>query len=109
MVDAVEKRKEGNEMRSTGKGGSLNRFALLESVDNEDISMQNFVDHMVDNDNVVEEEICVEPRKSRAAAVGVAELMKTLKAKKKGPIDKERSKGVKAGSSALGCFNSTLL
>ena len=87
----------------------MNRFALLESMDNEDISMQNFVDHMVDNDNVVEEEICVEPRKSRTAAASVAELMKTLKAKKKGPIDKGRSKGVKAGSSALGCSNSTLL
>ena len=64
MVDAVAKRKERFEVRSTGKGGSLNRFTLLESVDNEDIFVQNFVDHMVDNDNVVEEDICVEPRKS---------------------------------------------
>ena len=58
---------------------------------------------------MVEEDFCVEHRKSRVVAVGVAKLMKTLKAKKKGPIDKGKRKVIKAGSFALGCSNSTLL
>ena len=41
---------------------------------------------------IIEEESNVEPRKTRATSAGVADLMKTLKPKKKGP-DKARRKG----------------
>ena len=51
-------------------------------------------------------EVCIEPRRSRAAA-GVAKLMRTLKTKKKGPIDKGKSKQSKVGNSTLGGHNFT--
>ena len=38
------------------------------------------------------EEIYIKPKKVRVVAVGVAELMRTLKPKKKGSIDKGKSK-----------------
>ena len=49
-----------------------------------------------------EEVVLTEPRKTRAASVGVAELMNTLKPRKKDPIDKGKSKNPKAGATALG-------
>ena len=48
----------------------------------------------------MEEDIVGETRKARAASLGVANLMKTLKPKKKGPIDKGK-KG-RAGFTATG-------
>ena len=46
-------------------------------------------------------------RKTRVAAVGVAELMKTFKPKKKGPIDKGKRQG-KTDSTSLRGQSSTL-
>ena len=53
---------------------------------------------MEDEMNV--EEDCIGSRKVRAAAAGVAKLMRTLKPKRKGPIDKGKKQG-KVGSNAL--------
>ena len=49
---------------------------------------------------IVEDMQIIGPRKSRAAAAGVAELMRSLKPRK-GPIDKGKKQG-KAISTALG-------
>ena len=49
----------------------------------------------------VEENQLIEVRKTRAAATGVAEIMKSLKAMKKGPIDKGKTRS-KLGSSNSG-------
>ena len=70
------------------KFGSINRFAILDSVmeDNEAI--------VSEQEEIIKENIRVEPRKVRAAAVGVADSMRTLKARKKGPADKVKSKKV---------------
>ena len=48
------------------------------------------------------EESSLGARKPRAASVGVAELMKTLKAKKKGPIDKGKRQGKVDSTSTRG-------
>ena len=66
---------------------SLNRFALLDSVEESELTIED------------EEQVFVEPKKVRAAASGVADLMKSLKPKKKVP-DKARQK--KVSSNALG-------
>ena len=78
---------------------SANRFAALEDVE-QSKPRELIEDEQVkkDEDIVVETEL-VGARKPRVAAAGVAELMKTLKLKKKGPIDKGR-KQVQIGSSA---------
>ena len=57
------------------------------------------------NMEMAEEEMVVEEKKVRAAALGVADLMKTLKPKKRGPINKGRK--TKAGSAALGGQSTT--
>ena len=44
--------------------------------------------------------------KAKAASAGVAELMRSLKATKKGPYDKGKIKQGRAGSSVLGGQNS---
>ena len=44
----------------------------------------------------------IEPRKARAASIGVAKLMKSLKPKKKGLIDKGKSKQNKTGFFCFG-------
>ena len=49
------------------------------------------------------------PRKARVASAGVAELMKTLKPKTKGPIDKGKLKQNKAVLTVLGGQTSTSL
>ena len=49
-----------------------------------------------------EEAVLTEPRKTRATSIGVAELMNTLKLRKKGPIDKGKSNYPKIGATALG-------
>ena len=54
------------------------------------------------NDDHVEIEVGVGQRKTRAAAKGVAELMRNLKPKKKGTIDKGKNKQNKVGSTTLG-------
>ena len=72
------------------KAGSLNRYTILDSITKEKGTP------ILDSMEQIEGDI--EPRKARAASHGVADLMKTLKPKKKGPIDKGK---VKAGSTAL--------
>ena len=64
---------------------SLNRFAILDSVEEPELTIE-------DHEEIDEEQVFVEPRKVRAAVSGMADLMKSLKAKKKGPIDKGKSK-----------------
>ena len=41
---------------------------------------------------MMEKEMQVEPRKARVAVVGVADLMKSLKTRRKRPIDKRKVK-----------------
>ena len=76
------------------KSGSLNRYVILDSVIKETKSISS------DPVEQIEENIIVGCRKARAASSGVADLMKSLKPRKKGPIDKGNK--VKAGSSVLG-------
>ena len=76
------------------KSASTNRFEILNT------------------ERLLEEETCVESRheetamaetrKTMAASAGVAELMNSLKARKKGPIDKGKNKNPKAGATAFG-------
>ena len=70
---------------------SLNRFSILDSMDEPELTDEN-------HDNIDEEQVSVEPRKVRAAATGVTDLIKSLKPKKKIP-DKGRQK--KIGSNIL--------
>ena len=44
------------------------------------------------HDNMIEKGFCIELRKSKVVTTSVAELMKTLKSKRKGHIDKGKSK-----------------
>ena len=73
----------------------MNKYAILESV-NENIEVEAMAPI-----GFIEEETNVEPRKARAASAGVADLMKNLKPKKKGPIDKGRHKA-KVGNTGSG-------
>ena len=74
--------------------GSMNKYAILEFV-NENIEVEAMAPI-----GFIEEKTNVEPRKARAASARVADLMKNLKPKKKGPIDKGRNKA-KVGSPVL--------
>ena len=47
---------------------------------------------------ITKEEMFLEPKKTTTASAGVAELMKNLKPKKKGQIDKGKQKQIKIGS-----------
>ena len=71
---------------------SLNRFSILDSMDEPELTAEN-------HDNIDEEQVPIEPRKTRAAATGMADLMKSLKPTKKVP-DKASQK--KIGLSVLG-------
>ncbi|XVE70928.1 hypothetical protein DITRI_Ditri10aG0109100 [Diplodiscus trichospermus] len=66
---------------SNGKAKSVNRFSILNAVDDEE-SIEQFPPLEINTENT--------QRKTRAASAGVAELMKTFKAKKKGLVDKGR-------------------
>ena len=94
-IEQQEKKKEVEKVVvakavKIAKAGSLNRYAILDSITQEKGTA------ILDSMEQIEGDI--EPRKARAASQGVADLMKTLKPKKKGPIDKGK---VKAGSTAL--------
>ena len=69
------------------KFGFANIFDILNFV----ISMDE-----MDSWKMLEEDLHVEPRKARAALVEIADLMKSLKLRKKGLIDKRKSKQAKA-------------
>ena len=92
-VERKKKKRESggrtkNEDKSQGsaKAGSLNRYAILNLM-NEEIDLA-----VMDMGEQIEDDIVVEIRKTRVAAAGVVELMKTLKPQKKGPIDKGKKK-----------------
>ena len=92
----AEQKKKDKEDKSQGseKAGSLNRYAILYSMSEETELAA------MDMGKQIADDIVVETRKARVAASGVAELMKTLKPRKKAPIDK--GKTGKAGSTASG-------
>ena len=46
----------------------------------------------LENDLAVSKKLLLEPRKFKVASVGVVELIKTLKPRKKGPVDKGKKK-----------------
>ncbi|XWS29757.1 hypothetical protein CRYUN_Cryun24cG0057700 [Craigia yunnanensis] len=84
--------KVGDNKSETKKGGSetsnsssVNRFAILDSVIEKD-EMENLV---TDSADMIEDEYS---RKTRAASAGVADLMRNLNPKKRGPIDKGKNK-----------------
>ena len=73
----LEKNKSRIESSQLAKARSNNRFEILDSMsDNREVHEdENVVDCM--------KEVILEPRKARVVVAGVAELMKTLKSKKK--------------------------
>ena len=77
------------------KSRSLNRYAILDSI-SEEIDLVT-----LDMGEQIEDDIVVEIRKAKATSSGVVELMKTLKTKKKGPINK-RNKAKKSSSTSKG-------
>ena len=71
---------------------SSNRFAILDIVLEKDEEWQE-ENWCIENDFLLaKEKSVVEVMKSRVASAWVAELMKTLKPRKKGLIDKEKAK-----------------
>ena len=91
---------EGHGKTSTPKlrSGSSNRFAILDTEKN--MALGNDLCKQVTEMESQKE--VVETKKVRAASAGVAELMKSLKPKKKGPIDKGKIKQLKTGFSVSG-------
>ena len=76
-----------------GKSGFNNRFEVLNSaVCNEEVDTKEFMG----------KDLVIKPRRMRAASAGVADLMKSLKSRKKGQIDKSKNKQTKAGATILG-------
>ena len=95
-----------NEHVDTPKSGSSNRFAILDTV----LEKEDEWEEESSNENdlmLVKEKKILEPKKLRAESVGIAELMKTLKPKKKRPVDKDKAKWNKASSNALGSHASS--
>ena len=99
MIEAIEVREDKDEGKNNmhdfifPKSGSSNRFGLLDTIVEKDENLENELNCNVENEQIIEvEETLMETRKSRATSARVAELTKTLKPKKKGPIDKGRNK-----------------
>ena len=99
----VESRK-GQNLSSTSKG-FVNRFAILETVEEQSELIEETYNSYVEYDSVVDNEL-MGVRKMRATVARVAELMKTLKSKKKGQNDKGK-KQRKVGSNAFRNNSST--
>ena len=76
------------------KSESTNRYAILDSILKETDS--GYFDHI----ELIEEDMVVETRKARAVSYGIVDLMKTLKPRKKGLIDKRKK--AKASSTTSG-------
>ena len=76
------------------KSESTNRYAILDLILEEINS--GYFDHM----ELIKEDMVVETRKARAVSYGIADLMKTLKPRKQGLIDK--GKKAKASSTTSG-------
>ena len=79
------------------KAGSINRFAILAEPYDEEMDDVAGLGKEFESEVVEEFHIA---RKARAASTGVAEIMKSLKVKRKGPIDKGKKQG-KAGYATL--------
>ena len=99
VIEAIEVREDKDKWKNnmqdfiSPKSGSSNRFALLDTIVEKDENLENELNCDAENEQMIEvEKTLMETRKSRATSAGVAELMKTLKPKKKGPIDKGRNK-----------------
>ena len=86
--------------KSGSKTRSINRFAILAKSYDEDCEGTSGALKEVDMGFTSKEVSGIRHRKTRVASVGVAELMKSLKATRKGPIGKGKNKS-KAGLSAL--------
>ena len=82
-------------MRDIGTS-STNRFAILETTEQDEL---NEDEGKANADKIVVDEEYLGPRKTRAAVARVAEVMKTLKPKKKGPIDKGRKVQISCNAS----------
>ena len=85
-------------VESAVKAGPSNRFAILTSSCGEEQDEFNGIENEVEIES--EKILVVSPRKSRATTTSVAEIMKNLKVKRKGLIDKGKKQD-KAGSSAM--------
>ena len=75
---------------SAGKAGSINRFAILAEPYEEVNEVVAGLGKKLESE-VVDE--IHNPRKARAASTGVAEIIKSLKVKRKGLIDKGKKQG----------------
>ena len=97
-MEQVGKMRSGVDVpSSSGKSSSTNRFEILSStISNEELENE------MENEDYMGEDVLIEPKKVRAIAAGVAELMKPLKPRRKGPIDKGKYKQAKVGATALG-------
>ena len=82
----------------TSRSRSSNRFSILDTV--KDVALNS--DLCNQEDEMKNREEVIEARKVRVASVGAAKLMKSLKPKKKGPIDKGKIKQLKTGFSVSG-------
>ena len=91
--ECVEKVRKNDAPSLSGKSGSNNRLEVLNSaVCNEEAGIEKLMG----------EDLVIEPRHTRVAAAGVADLMKSLKPRKKCQIDKNKNKQTKVGATALG-------
>ena len=103
-----ESRSQGSRsVSSLEKARSINRFAILTDSCMEEHGENSNVERELEVEASNAEDIQnVGQRKARAASAGVAKLMRSLKATRKGPYDKGKIKQVRAGSSVLGGQNS---
>ena len=95
--EKVDEGKQEMVGKGNDKSGSINKFATLNSIAEEETEYE---DQLGD-------EMIVGAGKARAAASGVVELMKTLKPKKKGQIDKGR-KAKASNASAGQCLSTSI-
>ena len=103
MKDKEKKTMDTEEVNSTqGKSGSNNRFAILDAVVEEHEG--NITDHEMNN----EEDNFVEPRKAKVASIGVADLMKSLKPRKRGPMGKVKNRKIVVGDAGGQMSSSSL-
>ena len=84
QIAIVDEVKEKGSSPSTS--GLDNRFTILESVTEQSEYIEEVQTSNFESKSVVDDEL--NGRKPRAAAAGVAELMRNLKPRRKGPIDK---------------------
>ena len=73
---------------SPPQSNSINRLSILESM------MEESEPSLSNQREFIEAEMVVEPRKARTIAVGVADLMRTLKPRKKGQTNKVKKKQI---------------